>query len=317
MSAWDNPSEMLARAETAQAQGDRDLAYQMYARASELSPQDAHAWQGRAATATSADEALISYAYASSLDPQDQSLAQKLDNALAERVMSATREDVPLLNAVGQEMAEVGLKERAHILFVRAAELDPTSTDALVWAAGTTTDSQEQQDYLNRALAINPSDERARAALRTLQPTPAPTVIYAPPELPISNAPSTQVAQSTANLQPSTFNLSTSTPADEVAKLMVELELAATDDEREQLYDRILALEPDNLQIREARTMLRVRRLRDSARQTTNESAPTRRRRTESTSVTPDVQRLRTLLFILLALVLILAIAGVILIALQ
>ena len=59
MSAWDNPQEMLARAETANAQGDRELAYQMYARASEINPQDPTAWRGRAETATNQDEALV------------------------------------------------------------------------------------------------------------------------------------------------------------------------------------------------------------------------------------------------------------------
>ncbi|HZQ05412.1 MAG TPA: hypothetical protein VFD70_02445, partial [Anaerolineae bacterium] len=199
-------------------------------------------------------------------------------------------------------------------------------------------DPQEQQDYLKRALATNPFDERARAAMRTVQPAPTPTASYAPPALPISTESNSPNAASSNNAglgqtnnQPLTSNLQSPsdvlgrtnlqppspTPASEVAKLIAELEMATTDDEREQLYDRILALEPDNLQVREARTMLRVRRLRDSARQTTNDAAPSRRRRSASASDSAADQRLRTLFFILLALFVILAIAGIILITTQ
>ncbi len=56
---WDDPAEMLSRAQAARTQGDRALAYQLDARASELTPQDAQAWQGRAETATSTETPLV------------------------------------------------------------------------------------------------------------------------------------------------------------------------------------------------------------------------------------------------------------------
>jgi tetratricopeptide (TPR) repeat protein len=170
VSAWDDANEMLARAESAATQGDRELAYQMFARASELDPQVAKAWQGRAAMAVSTDEALVSLAYASALEPKDTGLAGNLDSALRARVDSANNADVPLLVALGREFAQVGLTERAQTLFVRAVELNPASTDALIWAAGTSASAKEQMAYLDRALETNPTDPRVRAAAAALKP---------------------------------------------------------------------------------------------------------------------------------------------------
>lgn len=174
-SHWDDPAEMLTRAQVARGQGDRDLAYQLYARASELSPQDPTAWQGRAETATSTDEALVSYAYASALNTENKPLGRTLDAVLAQRIQDATRNDAPLLVALGQELAEVGLTERARALLERAAELDTSSTDALVWLAGVAPDDQAQLDYLNRALETNPRDPRARAGVLSAQLPPSPS----------------------------------------------------------------------------------------------------------------------------------------------
>jgi tetratricopeptide (TPR) repeat protein len=171
---WDNATELLTKAESARAQGDREMAYQYFARASELSPQNVSSWQGRAETATASDEALVSYAYASALAPEDKSLAGSLDAALAQRTRSSEPSDVPLLVALGQELAQVGLTPQARTLFTRASELDTTSTDALVWLAGTSTDDQARLDYLERALAANPTDPRARAGMLTVKLPPPP-----------------------------------------------------------------------------------------------------------------------------------------------
>ncbi|MBI4674804.1 MAG: hypothetical protein HY741_24425 [Chloroflexi bacterium] len=192
MSAWDNPAEMLARAQAARAQGDRDLAYQLYARASELNPQDAHAWQGRAETATNSDEALVSYAYAAALTPEDQPLARTLDASIAHRITDSAKGDVPLLLALGQELAEVGLTERAGPFFQRAADLDRSSTDALVWLAGLEQDKEKQTDYLNRALATNPRDARARAGLLAVRPPSSP------PPAAVQTSSASRLAASTA-----------------------------------------------------------------------------------------------------------------------
>lgn len=179
-SSWDDPTEMLTRAQQARAQGDQPLAYQLYARASEISPQEGKAWQGRAETAASADEALVSYAYAAALQPDAAALARTLDAAIAQKVQDSQPGDAALLAALGQELAEVGLDEGAQALLERAVELDPSSTDALVWLAGISGEDQKQLDYLNRALAVNPHDARARAGLLAVK-LPGPPAPAAPP----------------------------------------------------------------------------------------------------------------------------------------
>jgi len=191
MNAWDNPEEMLTRAQTARAQGDTELAYQMYARASEINPQKPTAWRGRAETCVNQDEALVSYAYAHALAPTDTSLERTLDASIAQRLSASSQSDAPLLVAIGQELAEVGLAAQAEQFFQRAATWDESLTDAWVWLAGLETNSDKQTEYLQRALAANPRDSRARAGLLALKPPPAPT--------PPSAAPASAAAPSNIN----------------------------------------------------------------------------------------------------------------------
>lgn len=291
MSVWDNAGEMLSRAQSARSQGDRELAYQMFARASELNPQDAHAWQGRAETATSSDEALVSYAYATALDNSNQPLGRTLDAAVAQRVADAGKGDVGLLLALGQELAEVGLTERAQMLFQRVTELDTASTDGWVWLAGTTSDNTQQVDYLNRALASNPRDSRARAGLLAVKP---PT-----PAVPQPTAAKPAIA---------------SEPAVASTDLNAILAHAAlTDDvqEREKLYQRALQLDPDNAQAREGMSMLRVRRLRDTVRTSdVGGESPFQGLRAAQAS---NRNRTRLVFIVLIALVLILVVVGLLL----
>jgi tetratricopeptide (TPR) repeat protein len=295
MSIWDNPGEMLARAQTARAQGDRDLAYQMFARASELSPQDANAWQGRAETTESPDEALVSYAYASALDANNRPLARTLDAAVAQRAAGAEKDDVGLLVALGQELAEVGLTDRAQTLFQRAAELDPASADAWVWLAGMSRDGEVQAEYLNRALAINPLDSRARAGLLVVKPST------------VSSPPPSSKTGTTAARDPLESNDLNEVLAH--AALTDDLQL------RERLYLRALDLDPDNAQARDGMALLRVKRLRDTARiPAPHSEAPYAGLRAATN--TSDT-RLRNILLLLIAIVLILAIAGAVLMLTQ
>lgn len=288
MSIWDNPGEMLARAQNARAQGDRELAYQMFARASELSPQDAIAWQGRAETADSPDEALVSYAYASALDAGNQPLARTLDAAVAQRAAGAEKSDVGLLVALGQELAEVGLSGRAQTLFQRATELDPTSTDAWVWLAGMSRDGEVQADYLNRALALNPRDSRARAGLLVVKPSAGFALA---PNLSDKPGAADEVLES-----------------NDLNAVLAHAALADNLQTREQLYLRALELDPDNVQARDGLALLRVKRLRDTARI----PAPSSERTYSSlrNAATAPNTRLRNILLLLIVIVLVLAIAG-------
>lgn len=292
MSVWDNAGEMLTRAQTARTQGDRNLAYQMFARASELNPQDASAWQGRAETATSNDEALVSYAYASALSTENQNLARTLDAAIAHRVADADKNDVALLIALGQELAEVGLMERAQKLLERATELDRSSTDAWVWLAGTSSENSQQLDYLHRALATNPRDSRARAGLLAVKP-PAPAA-------PVSAPPTARAIARESN---------------DLNAILAHATLTDDPREREQLYQRALQLDPDNAQARDGLSLLRVRKLRETARasEPAFETSPQAFR----AALTTSDYRMRNIFLALLALVLLFAIAGIILLITQ
>ncbi len=273
-SNWDNPAEMLSRAQIARSQGDQALAYQMYARASEINPQEANAWQGRAETATSADEALISYAYASALDSTNQPLARTLDAALAQRVQDANKSDAPLLVAIGQELAEVGLTERARLVFERAAELDSSSTDALVWLAGVAPDDQKQLDYLNRALATNPRDPRVRAGILSVKLPPPPA---SPP-------PPARSERFAALANAATSTAATSAPSESTT---------------------------------ESATMERLRKLRANVPPAHTERVPISSVQELRAAVPPSNNRIRNIFILLLALVLLLAIAGFLLMQMQ
>lgn len=297
MSVWDNPGEMLSRAQAARAQGDRELAYQMFARASELNPQDAIAWQGRAETATSSDEALVSYAYATALDGNNQALGRTLDAAVAARVAGSDKEDLGLLLALGQELAEVGLTERARSLFERATEVDPASTDAWVWLAGVTGDNNSQIDYLNRALATNPRDSRARAGLLAVKPPPAAP---APEPKPVS-----------------TPALKDELDTKDVNAILAHAALTNVPEEKEKLFERVLDLDPDNVEAKDGLSMLRVRRLRDSARTfDAVQESPLRRLKAPTAAPSAD-NRIRNIVIALVLLVVVLAVAGILLQMLQ
>lgn len=295
---------MLLRGQTARKQGDMELAYQMFARASELNPQDAQAWQWRAETATSADEALVSYGYAYALDEKNQPLARTLDATIARRTAGALQEDVGLLVAMGQELAEVGLTDRAHTLFQRAAELDSSATDAWVWLAGTSPESATQVEYLNRALETNPRDSRARAGLVALKPPTVPDAVAptatAPAETQISNPP-----------PPST----NAAPTDDLNALLAQASLAQDPQAKIELYQRALQLDPDNIQARDGLFTARANQLDDSAR-TPDAASPTRTSRQASVAAQSD-NRMRTIFIILVALVVILALAGILLLLTQ
>ena len=274
-SNWDNPAEMLARAQAARSQGDQALAYQMYARASEINPQEANAWQGRAETAASADEALISYAYAAALDSTNQPLARTLDAALAQRVQDANKSDAPLLVAIGQELAEVGLTERARLVFERAAELDSSSTDALVWLAGVASDDQTQLDYLNRALATNPRDPRVRAGILSVKLPPPPA---SPP-------PPARSERFAALVNPAPSAATTPAPSESTS---------------------------------ESATMERLRKLRANVPPAQTERVPVSPEQDlRAAAVPPNDNRMRNVFILLLALVLLLAVAGFLLMQMQ
>jgi hypothetical protein len=83
------------------------------------------------------------------------------------------------------------------------------------------------------------------------------------------------------------------------------------------LFERVLELDPDNVQAKDGLSMLRVRRLRDSARTFEPvKEAPLRRLKAPTAAPSSD-NRLRNILVALVLLVVILAVAGILLQMLQ
>lgn len=320
MSEWDNAAAMLHRAAAANKEGNRELAYQLYVRASELSPQDARAWQGRAETSTLPDEALVSYAYALALDPTNAPLARTLDAALTQRLETAKPADVPLLVAIGQELAEVGLVTKAEAVFARALELDPHSTDALVWLAGLTADRDKALDYLHAALAQNPNDARARAGIEALvlQSRAGESGDLHEQTRRLLSEGDKALARGDRSSAYRYFVRATElAPGDEAAWLR-RAQASSDEDEQIQCYERVIAINPANLQAREARTMLRVRKLRQAAQQiepipgrgTGAKAAPLRSRERPAR---PGDAPLRLLLILLLLLAVLFLALGILL----
>ena len=81
------------------------------------------------------------------------------DNWLAHQV------DVGELIRWGKQAAREGDLLVAYRLFVRAAEIDPSSEEAWLWRAGTCEQPEEEVRCLEQVLRINPFNERAHRGL--------------------------------------------------------------------------------------------------------------------------------------------------------
>jgi tetratricopeptide (TPR) repeat protein len=68
--------------------------------------------------------------------------------------------------------AQASDRNATRELLLQTLELEPTNEEALLWLAGLTTDRAEAERILRTVLAINPNNQRARAALRDRQQAP-------------------------------------------------------------------------------------------------------------------------------------------------
>jgi tetratricopeptide (TPR) repeat protein len=264
---------LLRAANAAQVSGDRAAAYELFTRASELDPNRVEGWRGRGQTTPMDDDALLSFGFAYALTPNDRALAQSFRQRVQARAASATLQDAPILVVLGEELAQVGLMTEAHILLTSAVSLDDTNGDALLWQAATSSDPKATATTLRHVLALNPRDARARAGLDAVTQelrTIATGGTQANAESDRVNALMNEAeAALTSGDRPRAHELFVKAtelaPKNEQAWLR---RAASADDTEEALecYDRALAIQPDNFQAREARTFLRVRKLRDGVR---------------------------------------------------
>jgi tetratricopeptide (TPR) repeat protein len=331
---WDDASSVLQRASVAQGSGDNELAYEFYVRASELSPNDAHAWRGRAATATLADDALVSCAYAAVLTPDDQTLSLELDQRLRTRAAEARTNDAPALITMGQRLSEVGLIKEAHLLLRRAAELDDTLEEGFIWAAATTDDLNEAAIALKRALALNPRDPRARAGFSTVMlkldsaggssttqaqalEADAQSAPLADPAHDLIRTGERALAAGDRSLAYQEFVRATELAPSEETAWLGRARASVDIDETLSCLEQALAINPDNMQAREARTFYRVRKLREGVRKREEPATESPRFMPAfaggggfSDQATPEVRQRRiVLLVIMIALLLFLTLA--------
>ncbi len=279
---WDDFQSVLQRAQNAQQTGDNELAYQFFARASELNPNAVESWRGRAATATLPDDALVSVAYAVALQPEDAAQKQTLDQLIEIRNTSATPEDSPALIVMGEKLAEVGLTHQAQVLLRRAVELDDKHEEGLIWFAATVEDPTEAKRALKRVLEQNPQNTVAQAGLREIDrqlgntASPELNGTATPPQSPAPADPAAELVRQgdqllASNDKPRAYKILVR--ATEVAPRSEGAWLGrahATEDIDEALIclEQVLAINPNNTEAREARTYYRVRRLREGMRKT-------------------------------------------------
>jgi tetratricopeptide (TPR) repeat protein len=326
---WDDVGSSLQRASEAQVAGDNELAYDFFARASELSPNAAAAWRGRAVTSPLPDDALVSCGYAVALTPNDQTIAEELDQRIRARIDGATTTDASGLITAGQKLAEVGLVKEAHILLRRANELDDRLVDGFTWAAATTDDLNEAAIALKHALELDPKDPRARAGFSTVtlelekaNAGSAPQALTlghgaqsaplgdSPPEL-IRAGEMALVAGDKALAYRAFVRATELAPREEDAWLG-RARASADVDETLTCLEQALAINPDNMQAREARTFYRVRKLREGVRKLQEPAEAETPRFTPSFAggggfsemPTPEVRQRRVLLLVIMIVVL-------------
>ncbi len=319
----DDYQVIVEQAQAAQQAGETARAYEFYARASELNPNAPAGWRGRAATARSADDALVSTGYAVALEPDDAAQKQDLETRLSDRLASATSADASTLVHVAQLLARVGLTEQALQMLRRATALDATHEEGLLWLAATTGNPDEARNTLQQLISARPENEAARAGLEAVKqqyveaPANPPLLL---PGVPDGDPAADAIREAEAALsegdRPGAYQLFVQateiSPRSEAAWLG---RARAADDLDEALtsVEQALAINPDSVPARESRTVFRVRKLREGMRKTDDLSqmpfVPGINRVMNVDSTNADSQGLRLVLLVVVITVVILLIA--------
>lgn len=272
---WGDFETVMRHADKARAAGDRSRAHTFYARAVELAANDARAWAGLAASASTSDEAIISWAYTLTLAPDNLEAKSELDALVQDRLARARRVDVPVLIALGRTLAQVGQKPWAYRLLQRATEIDPRNEEAWLWRAGIAPDNDETIFCLEQVLAQNPDHPQARAGLEwaRARATPTPT------------APSSEAAdEATSFFEQGQHALRTNNLARAyeffrgATHLNPQFEsawywrgsCAPTTDDAIASMEHVLALNPNNQTAKDALWLLRIKKIRENAQRVSN-----------------------------------------------
>ncbi len=321
--SWNDFAAVVEQAQAAQRAGDLKLAYEFFSRASELNPNDPAGWRGRALTSAFADDALVSLAYAVALEPNNVEQRQELAARLESRTGSALRQDAAALVEIGQRLARVGLMSEARCVLRRAAELDATNEQALLWLAATIDNPTEAQQTLQQLLAVHPDNAVARAGLATVQRqiiAAPPASAEAMPPVPADDPASELVHQAEQALtdgdRPGAYQLYVQATEVSTRSEAAWLGRARTTDDIDEALtclEQVLAINPDNTAARESRTYFRVRKLRAGMRKTDARSeaplAPAIARVARADAPGAHSRALRAVVLLLIIIVLIVTIA--------
>lgn len=266
-SATEGIASVMRQAKRARAAGDMARALTLYSRATDLDPNSAEAWAGRASTTSSLDDAIAAWAYAVALAPGNE--ARSMLSACVGEKLKKSVEDVRSLVTLGQELAQAGQSSTAYRLLKRATDLDESNEQAWVWRAGVSDDDAESVDCLKRALGLNPRNARAQAGLQ-----------WAEARLALASPSPKDAEQAALVLEQGQreFQRGERSRAYERFARATEIDpknemgwfwraSAAPDlDEALSCMDRLLAINPADEAARDARWWLRVQKLREHAR---------------------------------------------------
>jgi tetratricopeptide (TPR) repeat protein len=265
---WEDLSTILALGDQAREENDATKAFTFYARATELEPSSVRAWLGRAAATPNADDAIKSWAYALSLAPADDQAKSALGQRIEERIRQSRLEDAGDLLNVGRILAEAGQKDFSHRLLARATELDDTNEEAWIWRAGVAKDSKEIVSCLNQALALNPANAKAQAGLQWAMSVQADTVT--PRDSQAVERAARLIDQAQQLLQNhdrvgahELFQKASELDRTNEAAWLWRGSTTTDVDEALTCMEQALAINPQNESAREARSWLRVKKLRE------------------------------------------------------
>ncbi len=268
--AWQDLSAVLSLGDQARAQNDARKAFAFYARATELDPNNARAWIGRARTAPNLDDAIKSWAYVLLVSPSDGEAKSELAQRTDEKIFQSKADDAGSLLDLGRALAEIGQKELSHRLLVKSTELDDTSEEAWIWRAGVADDSKEIVSCLNHALALNPANSQAQAGLEWAMSLKVDT--QAPRDHKAVEEASRLVEQGQQLLRNEDrggahelFRQASEMDRSSEAAWLWRGSTTADVDEALTCMEQALAINPQNESAREARSWLRVKKLREGS----------------------------------------------------
>lgn len=151
-------SALLQEAIAAALAGDKATARDLLAQITIASPKNEVAWLWLASVSTTTQELMRCWREVTQINPQQEQARQGLKRLLLQEGVNA---------------AKNGDKEKARALLRELTELDSNCELAWLWLATLAKDIEEATQHTLRVLRINPDNERAKAWIEKLQPSPA------------------------------------------------------------------------------------------------------------------------------------------------